>query len=308
MKFVENVIPFLRERLEAGERIAIATLVNIDGSSPRPVGAQIGVSEDGKSAGMITGGCAESAIVAEAQRCIKIHENKIVRYGEGSPYLDVVLPCGSGIDIHIETKNAEEIVRAVAEYDDTRRTGYVEIDLDQLTSAFRDEAPQRDQNTFVKTHDPDYRIFVFGEGVNLASFCANASAAGFDTRAFSPDEAALAYLGEQGVTCEQIHRTADFNALRFDEFSAVVTLFHEHDWETAILRAALTSNADYIGALGSRTTHAARLEALMTPLQTKRPATIIRGPIGMDIGAQNPNEIAVAILAEIIAHRRGRRS
>ena len=308
MRFVDNVIPFLRERLVAGEHIALATLVNIDGSSPRPLGAQLGVGEGGKSAGMITGGCAESAIVAEAQRCIKAQQNKIVRYGEGSPYLDVALPCGSGIDVFIETKNVEEIVRAALECHDARRTGYVEVNFDRLESAFHRDAPQQRQNRFIRPHQPDYCIFVFGEGVNLVSFCTNAVAGGFCTRAFSPDEAALAYLARLGVEGQHIHRSADFGALPFDRYSAVVTLFHEHDWETGILRAALNSNADYIGALDSRQTHATRLEALMTPPQTKRPATVIRGPIGLDIGGQNPNEIAVAVLAEIIAHRRRRRS
>ena len=79
---------------QSGHKIALATLINAEGSSPRPVGSQIGVADDGRSVGMITGGCAEKAIIAEAVRCIENVENKIVRYGKGSPYLDVVLPCG----------------------------------------------------------------------------------------------------------------------------------------------------------------------------------------------------------------------
>ena len=308
MKFVEDVIPFLHDKLDEDRRIAIATLVNVDGSSPRPPGAQLGVSEDGQSVGMITGGCAESAIVAEAIACINSGENKSVRYGEGSPYLDVVLPCGAGIDIYIETITAAEIVGAVSKNMKRRKVSYVDIDLDNKCSRYSSRSPDQNQNKFLKIHHPRYRIFVFGEGANLVSFCTNADAAGFGVCAFSPDENTLDFLTTKNITNTHIHRTVRFTELAFDEYTAVVTLFHEHDWETEILRAALNAPTDYIGALGSRKTHAARLAALMAGGPTMRPPTFIRGPIGLDIGGQNPNEISIAILAEIIAHRRGRRS
>ena len=109
--FVDNVIPALHKLLAEGRRTALVTLLHIDGSSPRPRGSQLGVAEDGRSVGMITGGCAEKALVAEALRCLEQGENKIVRYGDGSPYLDVVLPCGSGIDLYIETRDSARITR-----------------------------------------------------------------------------------------------------------------------------------------------------------------------------------------------------
>ena len=86
----------------------------------------------------------------------------------------------------------------------------------------------------------------------------------------------------------------------------IVTLFHEHEWESAILHAALNSDADYIGALGSQATHNRRLQMLATLPATKRSADCIHGPVGLDIGATNPAEIAISVLSEITAHRRGK--
>jgi len=305
MLFVENVIPTLNACLNEGQKIALATLVGIEGASPRPVGSQIGVAADGRSVGMITGGCAEKAIVAEALRCIERAENKIARYGAGSPYLDVVLPCGSGIDLYIETKAGEELVPDIYARLKDRKQAFVTIDLQGLSSRLSDGADEHGGAAqFVKSYEPDYRVFAFGEGTNLASFCTLASAAGLIVEAFSPDEETLQFLKCGGVEARHIHRKTDFAVSPIDAYTAVVTLFHEHEWEREILHAALNSPADYVGALGSRATHRARLEALAELPVAARAPDIIRGPVGLDIGAQNPNEIAVSIIAEIVEHRR----
>ncbi len=305
MSFEENVIPTLRRYLDEGETVALVMLVGVDGSSPRPLGSQIGVAQSGRAVGMITGGCAEKAIVAQAVQCMEQGENKIVRFGEGSPFLDVVLPCGSGIDVYFEVHNCSEVVETVLAQHAKRQPAFLAIDLSTLTSTIS-PTPFTDQaaNLFIKTYEPDYQIYVFGEGENLLAFSSIAKAAGFLVRAVSPDEEALKHLKAIGVEGLHVHQSYDFASLVFDEHTAVVTLFHEHDWETSILVAALNSKAHYIGALGSRATHRQRLEQLAAAKPTRRKAETIRGPVGLKIGAQNPNEIAVSILAEITEARR----
>lgn len=299
MLFTENVIPYLSQSLQHGVDIALVTLVNIEGSSPRPPGSQLGVCADGSHSGMITGGCAEKAIIAEAVNCIQARQNKLVRYGEGSPYLDVVLPCGSGIDIHIETTKCPTIIPDVMAAQEARQSISVTFDLENTQK-------------FTKTWHPEYQVYVFGEGTNLISFATLATTAGFDIHAFTPDQESLEHLKNLEITATSITHATDFNQLAIDSFTALVTLFHEHEWEQAILQAALKSDADYIGALGSRRTHEARLDLLsaqMSAAQEKsssgssQPLDVIHGPIGLNIGAKNPNEIAVSILAQIIEHR-----
>ncbi len=307
MQFVRDIITSLYDRLEQGGAVALVTLVKIDGSSPRPLGAQAGVCDDGQVFGMITGGCAEKAIVEEAMRLIKAQKNKLVRYGAGSPYIDIVLPCGSGIELFIETRNSAEIIRKAHAAMRERAISAMIIDLDALTSVFSREVNlSPNDRRFVKVIKPSYRIYAFGEGTNLASFCLLAHTAGFSVKAFSPDETALAFLGRRGISGRQICQRSDYSVIPLDPFTAIVTLFHEHDWETGILEAALNSDADYIGALGSKRTHEARLDQLASRPSTKYPAELIRGPVGLDIGAEDPNEVAISILAEIVYLRRGR--
>jgi len=304
--FVDNVIPALHAFLEEGHRTALVTLLHIDGSSPRPRGSQLGVADDGRFVGMITGGCAEKAIVSEALRCLERSENKIVRYGDGSPYLDVVLPCGSGIDLYIETRDSARIIREAHVGQQQREPVWMAFDRSALSSRVLEHPDDALETEFINCYEPDYRLLVFGEGTNLVSFCTMAQASGIGTNAYSPDQESIDLLRQQGIKGHPIHRQSQFDSLAVDEYTAIITLFHEHEWESNILHAALNSDADYIGALGSKATHASRLQALAIMPETKRSADCIHGPVGLDIGATNPVEIAVSVLGEITAHRRGK--
>lgn len=305
MHFVENVIPSLNQYLADGDNIALVTLVSVDGSSPRPLGSQIGVSENGRFVGMITGGCAEKAIVAEALQCLKSGQNKTMRFGAGSPYFDIVLPCGSGIELYVEVQSCKGIVEEVFARQAQRLTTTLFINLDTLTSSTSSNLHRHDGgNVFAKVYKPEYRVFAFGEGANLLAFSSLAKAAGLTVEAFSPDTDTLNKLESVDIAGQKIHQSFDFGSLPFDNESAVVTLFHDHDWELSILAAALNSEANYIGALGSRKTHQQRLETLNQNVSTQRSPEVIHGPVGLDIGAQDPNEISIAIVAEIIETRR----
>lgn len=302
--FVDNVIPALHEFVEDGRRTALVTLLDVVGSSPRPRGSQVGVADDGRFVGMITGGCAEKAIVAEALLCLERGENSVVRYGDGSPYLDVVLPCGSGIDIYIETRDSAQIISKSYIRQQNREPVWMAIDRQALSSRVLESPDRASESEFVHRYDPDYRLLVFGEGSNLIAFCTVAGASGLAVVAYSPDRESIDRLAQQGIEGHHIRAQDQIDVLAIDKCTAVVTLLHAHDWERTILHAALNSDADYIGALGSRATHAARLQTLAQMPTTKRSADCIRAPIGLDIGARNPAEIAVSILGEIIAHRR----
>jgi len=292
--------------LEQGHRVALVTLLHIDGSSPRPQGSQLGVADNGWSVGMITGGCAEKAVIAEALRCLENDENKIVRYGVGSPYLDVVLPCGSGIDLFIETRNSAPLIREAHVRQQQRKPVWMAVDRAAPSSRLLDAPESALETEIVNRYEPDYRLMVFGEGANLISFCALAKASGFAISAYSPDQVSIDILLQKEIDGHRIHRQSVITSLAIDESTAIITLFHEHEWESDILHAALNSEADYIGALGSRATHSNRLQTLAALGATKRSSDCIHGPIGLDIGATNPNEIALSILAEITARRRGK--
>ena len=295
--FDTNVFAHLADWQAQGLKTALAVLIGVDGSSPRPIGAQIGVAEDGRSVGMISSGCAEEAIIAEAIKAIDTDTHHTIRYGKDSPYLDIVLPCGSGLDVFISSRGIREMTQAAQQLHETRQIAYVRYDA--MADICVEDAPTHKSIAY----PPDYRLHVFGAGQQLLQFAQLAQFTGYKIIAHSPDAAALEVLKSQGIEVASMTHQSRFDPTAFDAHSAVLTLFHQHDLELAALHAALNSKASFIGALGSRKTHAQR-QAHLAQTPTKRPFSDISGPIGLDIGATDPAEISISILAQLIERRR----
>ena len=295
--FEQNIFARLAEWQAEGLNVGLATLVNIDGSSPRPIGAQIGVAEDGRHCGVISSGCAEDAIIAETLRHIEGKTNEITRYGKNSPYLDVTLPCGSGLDILFNGDATNAMAHATALHEQ-RKPAFVTVTDDNQLSV----ASENNEKAFC--YPPDYVMHVFGAGPQMLHFAQLAKTLGYQMDLHSTDEATVAALESDNISVSQMTHQTCFNAHLFDEYSAVITLFHDHNLELNILHAALNSRAHFIGAMGSQKTHKERGNSLALRETTKRPFSDIQGPVGLDIGASDPAEIALSILAQIVGMRR----
>ena len=288
--FTENVIPQLIAWRNASIPCALVTLAGIDGSSPRRLGSQMAVNINGDYLGYISSGCAEAAIVAEAISAIAHAANRTIRYGAGSKYIDVVLPCGSGIDVHfdatIATRTLEHLQSEIA----ARRPASLTIGL----------AGGHTPAQFTRTYDPVPRIIVAGRGINVDFVARFAHDLEWDVAVASPDLQTLARLAALART-QHLTQPGDFDPALIDANTAIVLVFHDHDWEPAILAKCADTPAFYIGSLGSRRTHGQRKELLA--MLGVGPASIdsIHSPIGLDIGAKNPAEIALAIVAEILS-------
>src|SRR5215469_15071092 len=102
LAYRDDVLPDLAFWTGRGERCALVTLIGVDGNAPRAEGAQMAVSESGQWSGYISGGCLEQAIALEAAEVINAGSPRLLRYGKGSPYFDIRLPCGSGLDVFIQ--------------------------------------------------------------------------------------------------------------------------------------------------------------------------------------------------------------
>lgn len=265
--YIEFVIPQLNLWLAEGHKTALLTLVNIDGSAPYPIGSQMLVREDGASYGMITGGCIEAALIEEALRALLANKSHQQRYGKGSPYVDIQLPCGSGLDIVFEP-NPDSVQCA------------------QIEQAYK--ARQRSQlvvaasTPYTRHYLPRRRIALAGEGSIYSVFVPLAEAAGFEVMTVSHNQRDIA----------------------FDQWTAAVCLFHDHDKEIGFLSQACQSDSFYVGALGSHRAHSIRLAALSEAGLSEASSDKINSPVGLDIGSETPHEIAVSILAQIISHAR----
>lgn len=269
------------------------TLVGIEGNAPYPVGSQMLVTDDGDYLGQITGGCAETAIADQALLLIDRRENTTLRYGLDSPFFDIRLPCGSGIDVYFDTSITLENLSLIAAQLEQRRV-YSQV-LNTAVGAFK------------KTYLPNARLILFGQGPILVLLAELAIRSGFDVACVAQNQHTEKLLASAGLAVLSLERARTEFALELDEFGAMVSLFHEHELEVELLAEALKTKAFYIGALGSRRTHAARLESLKIHAVETSQFERICGPVGFDIGANTPAHIAVSILAEVIQKMNQRR-
>lgn len=310
---MENVIPSACRWLAEGHRVALVTLVGIDGSSPRPLGSQLAVRDDGVYVGLISGGCVEAALVHESILAMNEGRNRKLRYGKDSPYFDIRLPCGSGIDVFIDTQIERQIIEDIQLYQNRRIPVLLSVDLDrglevsseqpetylqlEPCSGHRSIASRLDGHTLFRTYQPATRVLTFGRGEVFRQLVMLAPAVGFEVLALSPDPQETL----PGVI--PLSRPDFFDPQWCDRWTAAALLFHEHEWEGPILQNLINSDCFYIGAMGSLRTQSQRLEWLKMQGADDQQIARIKGPVGLNIGARTPPEIALSILAEIVSRR-----
>ena len=288
-KCPRNLIAKAVEWMEGGQQIAMLTLVEIEGSAPYPLGTQMLVNEQGDYIGQITGGCAEAALALQAVEAIKNSQSKHQRYGLNSQFFDIQLPCGSGIDVFFDVSTS------LSEYRELNDTLLNRESVDRYYAA--------PSGQMVKTFRPNERLIVCGQGPILHHLAELALATGFDVISMVPTKAASASaLDDDAHQYVEIDKGLVELENYCDEFTALISLFHEHDYETELFVKTLDTPLFYIGALGSRATHRRRRGLLIDAGVDERKIERIHGPVGVDIKAETPAHIAVSILAQVIEH------
>ncbi len=327
-----------------GKSVAIATVVKVYGSAPRPLGSKMAVSLSGNMVGSVSGGCVEGAVFEEAYIVMQQGQPKLIAYGitDELAALTVGLACGGTIEVFVEPLTGYELLRdglqqgqlvAVATviagaalgqklfiWADGRMAGT--IGSNELTEQVRQYSVTllakqhhgrahftvgaETAELFVEVYPPPQKLMIIGAvhiAISLSTF---AKSLGFQTIVIDPrgmfatrerfpqvDKLLVAWPDEV---------MAD---LHLDEATYIVTLTHDEKIDNPALQVALNSPARYIGALGSRVTHAKRLVALREMGVAEHQFSRLHAPIGLDIGASGPEEIAISIIAEIVAARRG---
>lgn len=283
--YTDYVLDALQQWRQKGMRTALLTIVQIDGASPRPLGSQLAAAEDGAAIGAITGGCAEQTLVLDALAAIERGRDHFEIYGKGSRFKDIALPCGSGIGVHFDVTLSD-------------------MRLEQLIAArHRREASvyscPSPKGLYKRTYEPQRRLVIFGHGHVVATLAQLGQAAEYETWVHSPVD----WVRRDSAPFAQVYplrSTVDWDSSLLDPYTAFISLFHDHDYETDLLHAALSSPAFYIGALGSRPAHQRRLETLAGRGWPPEALRRIHGPVGLDIGAVTPPEIAISIISQVI--------
>jgi xanthine dehydrogenase accessory factor len=292
---------FLLRSVEDGRRCALVTIIGIVDTAARNLGTHMVVSDDGQYAGSVSSGCVDANVATFALEALDTGDASRVRLGAGSCFVDIALPCGGGIDLLIVPDPDPAAIRAVcAGLDERRPCGLVigEAGVQFAEDASATAAAQ--DELFPVSYQPRLRLVLAGRGAELTSFCRIGYACGFDVSVMSPSAADVAGCESLGASATHLDSPRSPPELGADTSTAIVLLFHDHDWERGILDAALKSDAFYIGALGSRKTQAARLEMLKASGISDEALARINGPIGLVPSMRNAPMLAISTLAEII--------
>ena len=301
-----------------GRAVALATVIQTWGSAPRRVGSMMVINDAGDFAGSVSGGCVEGAVVTEALDALETGTSRTLEYGvsDGDAFA-VGLACGGAIQIWLDpiAPNAmpeADLNELVAKRAARQPVGYC---VDSKTNMRRLCEPkdfaerfradrsglEPDGQTFVIIHNPPLRLVVVGAVHIAQALLPLARLVGYDPVIVDPREAFASDNRFPGEVL--LHDWPDdaMASIGPDARTAVVLLTHDPKLDDPAIHAALGSDAFYIGALGSKRTHASRIERLTVAGFSADQIARIHGPVGLDIGSSTPEEIALSILAEMTA-------
>ncbi len=295
-----DVLAFAHAELAAGRPAALVTITGLDGPFSRPLGAQLAVASDRRFAGSISGGCLEQALTEEAQGAIRDGVNRMLRYGAGSPYLDVRLPCGGGIDLHVDASPDRDVLARALALGRAREPFAFAFDPASQRSSLRLIASSEEaaEGEFVRRFEPRLRLVLAGRGWEIVAMSQMAQPANVELVVASQEPATLDFCKPYASELIRLTTPANAPSLPLDSHTALACLFHEHEWEAPILLDALRSPAFYVGALGSRQTHQRRIETLHALGAGADDIARLKGPIGL-FASRDPRSLAISALAEI---------
>lgn len=302
-----DVLAFVAACHKAGDGCALGVVTRVTGGSARALGTLFAVRADGTMAGYVSHGCIDADLIGQAQAVMGQDDPLVIVYGANSPFFDLKLPCGGTVELLVDPSPDPQLCQAAYEHALARQQmtfqfdkmkGFAGLVLDERTTGWAGDV-------FNAWQPPQIKLVVAGVGPPLAALCRLAGAMGVPVTVLSPDKEDGARLPV--LQQDQFHHlTSQTSApsVALDPWTAVLLVFHDHDWEASLLMQALESEAFYIGALGSARTHANRLETLKALGVSDQAADRIVGPIGLLPSARDAHTLALSALAEIVARYR----
>ena len=338
---MRDILSDLDHWCEENKSIALATVIQTWGSSPRRTGAKMAITPEGGITGSVSGGCVESTVFEEGVEALKKDQPKLLHFGVADETAwEVGLACGGSIDVFVKPFDAEyfkslrsviveeesavniTVVRGPNELlgkemlvrDDGLVTGMLGDHLNAVAMSVAKETLASGESRRVMLNE---QVEVFAEailppptliavgGVHLTiALVALAKTLGYRTVVVDPRTA----FGnkERFPNVDQLiplWPAEAFQQIPITRSTAIAMLTHDPKLDDPALKIALPSSAFYIGALGSKTTQTKRRQRLMGEGITEEQLKRLHGPIGLEIGAETPEEIAMSIMAEIVAAR-----
>ena len=303
-----------------GRGAALATVVETWGSAPRQAGSQLAISGQGQIMGSVSGGCVEGAVVTEAMEAMEDGRPRLLTFGVSDETAFAVgLACGGTIRVLVEpigegaarlpediltrlvAARAERQALAYAVHPETWARDLLTPGQDVAADArFRsDKSGMEEDGRFIAIHNPPLRLIVVG-AVHIAQpLMTIARACGYDPTLIDPRGAFGSAERFPGEVIVEDWPDEALAALRPDARTAIVTLTHDSKLDDPAITVALRSPCFYLGCLGSTRTHAKRVDRLREAGFAEAEIARIHAPVGLDLGAKSPAEIAVSVMAQI---------
>lgn len=296
---------FLARARSLGIPGALVSISAIDGGAPKAIGTNMAVLADGRHLGHVSGGCVEPAIAAEFAPLVAAGKDQVFRFGKGSRFIDIRFPCGGGVDLLLHASPPDELLAAALQRFERREAFSIAFDPTRSSAAIVESAAPTGwhDGLFIRRYQPRTRLLLVGRGPEFEVMARVSTAAEFDLHLVTPDESSALVLASLDVPVELLKTPSQPVELPIDPWTATVLLFHEHEWENAILARAATAGGFYLGALGSVRTHQMRRERLAAMGVPPSAIDRIRGPIGLIDRARDPGMLALSVLSEISAIR-----
>ncbi len=248
--------------------VGLCTIVGIEGSFSRPLGAQLAIMPDGSTVGDLADSCLESQLATDM---VKSAERRVMRYGRGSSRIDFRLPCGGGLDILLDPAPDRAVCRSAIGALRMRRPA-------RLTF-------EEGGHLLNRTYLPSLKLAVLGEGPELEAISSLCSAMQIEVEVFSREDLSLGQAAENA---------------RYDPWTACLLLFHDHEWEVALLEQALASKAFYVGAQGGETARSNRSLALAARGVPEEQIARLTSPVGLMPACKSPRTLALSTLSQIV--------
>jgi xanthine dehydrogenase accessory factor len=305
-----QVLGQARDWRREGHGVWLVTVLETWGSAPRPPGALLAMRDDGLVVGSVSGGCVEDDLIDRVRKGERVATPSLIAYGvtkeEAARF---GLPCGGNLRLVqeplTETGWIDEVLDRTSRHELVARVLHLASGRVRIEAAARGESFAFDGDTLRALYGPRWRMLVIGAGQLSRALAQMALGLDFEVTVCDPREEYHLTWDVPGTTFSKAMPDDLALEMQLDPHTAVVAVTHDPKLDDLVLLEALKSPAFYIGALGSRGNTAKRKDRLAMFDLSGAEIERLHGPIGLDIGSRTPAEIAVAILAEIIAVRNG---
>lgn len=299
----EDILNFVLAALDNGEQVAIGIIISNSGGGVRDIGAMMAATDKGPMTGYLSGGCIDADAILQCQKALKTGTSHIVHYGANSGFEDTKLPCGGMIEVMFLPVTPELPIKACLQSLEKRQA----VQLHMTRNGRMALTAQRHEGVISVTYHPKLHLRIAGKSADPVALARIAIATGMTVSFWSPDDYCLEEVKRLGeLVTEKLIIPEKLPTHNDDAYTAFILMFHDLEWETALLLDAMKGPAFYIGAVGSFRAQETRRKALLELGLSDAEMARIRGPIGLVPQMRDASFLAISALAEVIEADRER--